>query len=234
MHQVISGQSAHQNELLVKRYFPRMQMHTAHRTQTHTRTFSYTHRYLRKGDAYVHADVRGASSCIVVNHKGAGTAIPPSVLEMAGTMTVCRSVAWSCGIIANAWWVQAHQVSKTAPSGEYLTTGSFMIRGKKNFLHPKRLEMGLAMLFLRKKAAERDTPRPDEDVQERPAEDQNTDSKDAFGTPSATSTPTASVVEGAPNDDSLEVGTVAVLVILSIGVLVVVPCFCMPLARACV
>ena len=122
---VISGQSAQQNELLVKRY-------------------------LRKGDAYVHADLRGASSCIVVNHRS-GEPIPPSVLEMAGTMTVCRSVAWSAGVIASAWWVEAHQVSKTAPSGEYLTTGSFMIRGKKTFLHPKRLEMGMSMLFVRKR-----------------------------------------------------------------------------------
>lgn len=34
-----------------------------------------------------------------------------------------------------------------APSGEYLTTGSFMIRGKKNFLAPHALEMGFALLF---------------------------------------------------------------------------------------
>ncbi len=29
------------------------------------------------------------------------------------------------------------QVSKAAPSGEYLVTGSFMIRGKKNYLPPQ-------------------------------------------------------------------------------------------------
>lgn len=39
------------------------------------------------------------------------------------------------------------QVSKTAPTGEYLTVGSFMVRGKKNFLPPNRLEMGLTFLF---------------------------------------------------------------------------------------
>jgi len=39
------------------------------------------------------------------------------------------------------------QVSKTAPTGEYLTTGSFMIRGKKNYLPPTQLVMGFAMLF---------------------------------------------------------------------------------------
>lgn len=39
------------------------------------------------------------------------------------------------------------QVSKTAPTGEYLTVGSFMIRGRKNFLPPNPLVMGFAFLF---------------------------------------------------------------------------------------
>lgn len=39
------------------------------------------------------------------------------------------------------------QVSKTAPTGEYLTVGSFMIRGQKNFLPPNPLVMGFAFLF---------------------------------------------------------------------------------------
>lgn len=38
-------------------------------------------------------------------------------------------------------------MSKTAPTGEYLTVGSFMIRGKKNFLPPHPLIMGFGMLF---------------------------------------------------------------------------------------
>lgn len=39
------------------------------------------------------------------------------------------------------------QVSKTAPTGEYLPTGSFMIRGKKNFLPPNALVMGVALMW---------------------------------------------------------------------------------------
>ena len=50
--------------------------------------------------------------------------------------------------VTSAWWVESHQVSKTAPSGEYLTTGSFMIRGKKNFLPPNPLVMGIGLLFV--------------------------------------------------------------------------------------
>lgn len=39
------------------------------------------------------------------------------------------------------------QVSKSAPTGEYLATGSFMIRGRKNFLPPFPLVMGFTFLF---------------------------------------------------------------------------------------
>ncbi|CAI5735624.1 unnamed protein product [Peronospora destructor] len=126
---VVAGKDAHQNELLVKRY-------------------------LRKGDVYVHADLHGAATCIVRNHAVAKDEktqelprIPVATLEQAGCMSVCRSNAWTSQVIAGAYWVQAGQVSKTAPAGTYLTTGSFMIRGKKNFIQPSRLEMGLAILF---------------------------------------------------------------------------------------
>ena len=49
--------------------------------------------------------------------------------------------------MTSAWWVHAHQVSKTAPTGEYLTTGSFMVRGKKNYLPPCQLTLGFGVLF---------------------------------------------------------------------------------------
>ena len=85
----------------------------------------------------------------------AGGLVPPRTLNEAGTMAVCYSSAWEARIVTSAWWVHHHQVhththtqarkltyarnsetvspflkvSKTAPSGEYLTTGSFMVRG---------------------------------------------------------------------------------------------------------
>jgi len=117
---IVSGRDMQQNELLVKRY-------------------------MRKGDIYVHATLQGASSCIIKNPTGAP--VPPVTLSQAGTMTVCRSAAWAAKVVTSAYWVYDDQVSKTAPTGEYLTTGSFMIRGKKNFLPPNPLVMGLAVLF---------------------------------------------------------------------------------------
>eukprot|EP00607_Mallomonas_marina_P003575 CAMPEP_0182438804 /NCGR_PEP_ID=MMETSP1167-20130531/86030_1 /TAXON_ID=2988 /ORGANISM="Mallomonas Sp, Strain CCMP3275" /LENGTH=177 /DNA_ID=CAMNT_0024632323 /DNA_START=537 /DNA_END=1067 /DNA_ORIENTATION=- len=62
-------------------------------------------------------------------------------------MTVCRSGAWSAKVVTSAWWVWGTQVTKTAPTGEYVSTGAFMIYGKKNYLAPTALEMGFGILF---------------------------------------------------------------------------------------
>lgn len=126
---VVAGKDAQQNEQLVKRY-------------------------LRPGDAYLHAEVHGAATCILRAKRrrrrdGRTQVIPLSdqALREAGTFTICRSSAWSSKMVTSAYWVESHQVSKTAPSGEYLTVGSFMIRGRKNFLPASSLEMGLGVLF---------------------------------------------------------------------------------------
>lgn len=118
---VISGRDAQQNEMIVKRY-------------------------MTKGDLYVHADLHGASSTVIKNHKPENP-VPPLTLNQTGCFTVCHSQAWDSKIVTSAWWVYPHQVSKTAPTGEYLTVGSFMIRGKKNFLPPHPLIMGFGILF---------------------------------------------------------------------------------------
>lgn len=100
---------------------------------------------MRPKDIYVHADIQGASSVIIRNTTG--EEIPPKTLLEAGTMAISYSVAWDAKVVTNSYWVYSHQVSKTAPTGEYLGTGSFMIRGKKNFLPSCHLIMGLSLLF---------------------------------------------------------------------------------------
>ncbi|XP_071795031.1 ribosome quality control complex subunit NEMF-like [Asterias amurensis] len=117
---VIAGRDQQQNEMIVKKY-------------------------LTQGDVYVHADLHGASSVIIKNPSGGP--VPPKTLHEGGVMAVCYSVAWDAKVVTSAWWVNNDQVSKTAPSGEYLTTGSFMIRGKKNYLPPAQLMMGFGFLF---------------------------------------------------------------------------------------
>ena len=117
---IISGKDAQQNEIIVKKY-------------------------MKKNDIYVHADMHGASSTVIKNPSG--VSIPQKTLEEAGTFCVCLSSAWQSKIIQSAWWVYSNQVSKTAPTGLYLSVGSFMIRGKKNFLHPSKLEMSIVLLY---------------------------------------------------------------------------------------
>ncbi|CEG64532.1 hypothetical protein RMATCC62417_01486 [Rhizopus microsporus] len=120
---VIAGRDMQQNEMLVKRY-------------------------LSKDDVYVHADLHGAASVVVKNKPQAnGQPISPSTLYQAGIMSVCQSKAWDSKVVTSAYWVYPDQVSKSAPTGEYLTTGSFMIRGKKNFLPPVQLVYGFGYLF---------------------------------------------------------------------------------------
>ncbi|KAJ8528679.1 hypothetical protein ON010_g14650 [Phytophthora cinnamomi] len=182
---VVAGKDAHQNELLVKRY-------------------------LRKGDVYVHADLHGAATCIVRNHatvKDKKTQelppIPVATLEQAGCMSVCRSNAWTSQVIAGAYWVHADQVSKTAPAGEYLTTGSFMIRGKKNYIQPSRLEMGLAVLFRidessisnHSRQGEGRTPRAVEELEE---DEDNEDEGEV--TPAVEETPQKEQEQEAPDE----------------------------------
>ncbi|MCJ1251448.1 hypothetical protein MMC30_008681 [Trapelia coarctata] len=120
---VLAGRDAQQNEILYKKY-------------------------LKKGDVYVHADLHGAASVIIKNKSAMlDSPIPPSTLSQAGTMAVSSSTAWESKAMMAAWWVNADQVSKTAPTGEYLTTGSFIIKGKKNFLPPAHLLLGFGVMF---------------------------------------------------------------------------------------
>ncbi|VDK37675.1 unnamed protein product [Taenia asiatica] len=134
---VLAGRDDIQNETLFKRYF-------------------------RQHDIYVHADVHGASSVIVKaralqaceksaeGSEDSTTTIPQPPMRTlfeAGHMAVALSNAWSAKVITNAWWVRYDQVSKTAPSGEYLPTGSFVIRGRKNVLPQCLLTYGIGILF---------------------------------------------------------------------------------------
>lgn len=118
---MIAGRDAQQNEQVVKKY-------------------------MKTGDVYVHADLHGAASVIIKNNDPSQD-VPPRTLEEAATMANCYSSAWDAKIVTKSWWVKPEQVSKTAPSGEYLSVGAFMIRGKKNYLPMTQLILGFGFLF---------------------------------------------------------------------------------------
>lgn len=133
---ILAGRDMQQNENLVKRHL---------RKGISVFFCSHYSNCAAVGDAYVHADIHGAASVIVKNPNG--QPISPVTLAQAGSFAVCLSSAWDSKVAIAAWWVEHHQVSKTAPTGEYLTTGSFMVRGKKNFLPPVQLIMGFGIMF---------------------------------------------------------------------------------------
>lgn len=88
-------------------------------------------KYLEPHDVVVHADVHGAPFAIIKRDE---TPIGEASIEEAAQFAVCYSSAWKGGLgNADAYWVKPDQVSKSAPSGEYLGKGAFMIRGEKNF-----------------------------------------------------------------------------------------------------
>lgn len=60
---------------------------------------------------------------------------------------MCHSRAWDSKVITDVYWVHADQVSKTPPTGLYISTGSFIIRGKRNFITPNKLELGFTLMF---------------------------------------------------------------------------------------
>ena len=100
---------------------------------------------MKTNDIYVHSDVAGSGSCLIKNDSGLD--ITPSTIQEAGSFVVCNTKAWLSSVSDKAWWVYANQVSKTTQPGEYVTTGSFIIRGKKNYIVNTKLELGLGILF---------------------------------------------------------------------------------------
>ena len=120
---IIAGRDAQQNELIVKKYMD------------------------KNNDLYVHASIHGASSVIIKNPKNIQYKYIINTINEAATFCICRSKAWNNNISCESYWVYAKQVSKTPPTGQYLPTGSFIIRGKRNFIKPQPLIMGISLLF---------------------------------------------------------------------------------------
>jgi len=114
---VLAGKDAGTNEVLIKRY-------------------------MTENDLYCHADVYGAPHVVIKDGKRAGE---KTIFE-ACQFAVSMSRAWSRGLYsADAYWAYPDQVTKQAPSGEYLGKGAFMIYGKRNWLRglPLKLAVGV-------------------------------------------------------------------------------------------
>jgi len=113
---VLAGRDATTNEQLIKRY-----------TEPH--------------DIVLHADVHGAPFVVI---KTEGRMPGEDSIKEAAEAAVSRSKAWASGIgSGDAYWVKPEQLSSSAPPGEYLAKGMFMVSGSRNYL--KGVELRLAV-----------------------------------------------------------------------------------------
>ncbi|MBJ28481.1 MAG: hypothetical protein CMB61_00270 [Euryarchaeota archaeon] len=136
---------------------------------------SLVKKHLSLKDLYFHADLHGAPSCSLKLKDGleptksSEVSIPKgvaslqisqslgegledareldeSILQEGAQIAVCWSRAWgSGGAAATAFHARSSQVSKTTETGESLSTGSFMVRGQRNWHRNIPLEMAIGL-----------------------------------------------------------------------------------------
>ena len=99
-------------------------------------------KHVDKDDLIFHTDMAGSPFFIVKSGQKAGE----KTLQEAANATAVYSRAWKLGHgSAAVFYVKPEQVSKEAQAGEYMTKGSFMIRGKTTYV-PIRMEYALGLI----------------------------------------------------------------------------------------
>lgn len=102
-------------------------------------------KYLEKDDLFLHADLHGASVVVI---KAEGNEIPKTTIDEAAQFSVVYSKAWKDNLSnQDTFWVNSNQVSFSAPSGEYLAKGSFIIKGTKNLIKNVPLEISVSIII---------------------------------------------------------------------------------------
>jgi len=116
---IVGGRDATSNEILVKK-------HTT------------------PNDLILHADIVGAPFVII---KVDGKLPSETSIFEAAQLAAAYSRAWREGFTSlDVYWVNPDQVSKKAPSGEYLSKGMFMIRGQKNYIRNVPLQVSIGVV----------------------------------------------------------------------------------------
>ncbi|MGQ0377006.1 MAG: ribosome rescue protein RqcH [Nitrososphaerota archaeon] len=100
-------------------------------------------KHLQNSDRVFHADVFGSPFFILK----AGKETTDSSLNEVSHATVCFSRAWREAMYGlKAFWVNPEQVKKGAPSGQFLSKGSFVIEGQRNYVRVATLKLGVGLL----------------------------------------------------------------------------------------
>jgi predicted ribosome quality control (RQC) complex YloA/Tae2 family protein len=104
-------------------------------------------KYMRDSDLYAHADLSGAASVVIRIDKEQEAS--DLTREQGVHLSILHSKAWNAKVgSAGGYWVLPDQVSRTPQSGEFLAKGSFIIRGKKNFLDKLPLVGGAGIVYV--------------------------------------------------------------------------------------
>ncbi len=89
-------------------------------------------------DIVLHAEITGAPFTVIKTDKE----VSDQAIKEAAIFAACYSKAWPMGLgSVDVYWVKPEQVSKDAPSGEYLRKGSFVIKGRKNYIRNVELRI---------------------------------------------------------------------------------------------
>jgi predicted ribosome quality control (RQC) complex YloA/Tae2 family protein len=99
-------------------------------------------KYCKPKDIVLHAHIPGSPFAVI---RSEGREVTEKAIEETAQFTASYSRFWNSRLgIADIYWVYPEQVSKKAQAGEYLSKGSFMIYGKKNFLKAE-LRIGIGV-----------------------------------------------------------------------------------------
>ncbi|MEM2994969.1 MAG: ribosome rescue protein RqcH [Candidatus Bathyarchaeia archaeon] len=115
---VVAGKDATTNEILIKKY-------------------------TEPNDIVFHADIAGAPFVVV---KTQGKRPSEQTLKEASEFAAAHSRAWREGFAStDVYWVEPNQLSKTAPSGEYVPHGAFVVNGKRNWMRNTPLKIAIGI-----------------------------------------------------------------------------------------
>jgi len=101
-------------------------------------------KHMEKDDKIFHAEINGSPFFIL---KDRSEVLMPLSIDETAHATVCFSRAWQASAYGlNSFWVMPDQVKKSAPTGQSMGKGSFMIYGTRNFIKVSSLKLAIGII----------------------------------------------------------------------------------------
>lgn len=100
-------------------------------------------KYMEPSDVYFHSDIHGAPHCII---KTNGKKPDEETKKQAAIFAASFSKAWRENFASlDVYSVKPEQVSKSAPTGEALGSGAFMIYGKREWFKKTPIQLAIGL-----------------------------------------------------------------------------------------